>query len=162
MLAFSRIEVDLLSVRLLFVCTGNTCRSPLAEGMARAMFGDLVQVSSAGIEAWEGESVSAHVVEILKEQKVDLSLHRSRRIKEELMADADWIIPMTQTQEAVLKRRFPQYVHKIRCLGNWGEEKRDIIDPYMGSLDVYRQTAQEIRKLLNRLEGQLFSSNGES
>jgi len=148
-----------LGLKLLFVCTGNTCRSPLAEGMARAIFGDLVQVSSAGMAAWEGENVSPHVVEILKEQKVDLSLHRARRIKDELMADADWIIPMTQTQEAGLKSQFPQYIHKIRRLGNWGEEKRDIIDPYMGSLEVYRQTAQEIRELLKRLKEQLISSS---
>ena len=144
-----------MGLKLLFVCTGNTCRSPLAEGIARAMFGESVQVSSAGMEAWEGEIVSAHVVKILKELKVDLSLHRSRRIKDELMTDADWIIPMTQTQEEGLKRRFPQYVHKIRCLGNWGEEKRDIKDPYMGSLEVYRQTAQEIRQLLNCMKEKL-------
>lgn len=146
-----------MGLKLLFVCTGNTCRSPLAEGLARIMFGDLVQVSSAGMEAWDGENVSAHVVEILKEQNVDLSQHRARRIKDGLMADADWIIPMTQAQEAGLKQRFPHYADKTRCLGNWGKGKRDIIDPWMGSLEVYRQTAQEIRELLNCLKEQLVS-----
>jgi len=148
-----------LGPKILFVCTGNTCRSPLAEGMARAMFGDLVQVSSAGIEAWDGDNVSAHVVEILKEQNIDLSQHRARRINDELMTKVDWIIPMTQAQEEGLKRRFPQYIHKIRRLGNWGEGKRDIQDPWMGSLEVYRQTAQEISELLSMLKKQLITDN---
>ncbi|MCO5386158.1 low molecular weight protein arginine phosphatase [Desulfosporosinus sp.] len=145
--------------KLLFVCTGNTCRSPLAEGMARAMFGDLVQVSSAGIDAWDGDKVSTHVVKILKEQNVDISQHGARRVSYELMADADWIIPMTQAQEEGLKRRFPQCIHKIRRLGDWGDGKRDILDPWMGSLEVYRQTAQEIRELLTNLKRQLLTGN---
>ncbi|SHH20318.1 low molecular weight protein arginine phosphatase [Desulfosporosinus lacus] len=145
--------------KLLFVCTGNTCRSPLAEGMARAMFGDSVQVSSAGIDAWDGDEVSTHVVKILKEQNVDISQYGARRVSDELMADADWIIPMTQAQEEGLKRRFPQCIHKIRRLGDWGDGKRDILDPWMGSLEVYRQTAQEIRELLSNLKRQLLTGN---
>lgn len=144
-----------MGLRLLFVCTGNTCRSPLAEGMARAIFGELVQVSSAGINAWDGEAVSEHVVEILGELDIDLSMHRSRRINEELMSEADWIIPMTQAQAETLKRSFPQYSSKVRCLGDWGEEKKDIIDPWMGSLEVYRRTASEIRELLSSLKNTL-------
>lgn len=144
-----------LGLKLLFVCTGNTCRSPLAEGMARALFGDSVQVSSAGINAWDGDAVSAHVVEVLRDWEIDLSGHRARRINEELMADADWIIPMTQAQEEGLKRSFPQFSSKICCLGNWGEEKRDVIDPWMGSLEVYRRTALEIKEHLSRLQAAL-------
>lgn len=144
-----------MGLKVLFVCTGNTCRSPLAEGIARAMFGDSVQVSSAGIEAWDGDNATKHVVEILKEENVDFSQHCARRINNELMADADWVIPMTQAQEENLKRLFPQYNQKIRRLGNWGGEKRDILDPWMGSLEVYRRTAQEIRELLSNLKSQL-------
>ncbi|AET70908.1 protein-tyrosine-phosphatase [Desulfosporosinus orientis DSM 765] len=144
-----------MGLKLLFVCTGNTCRSPLAEGMARAMFGDAVQVCSAGTNSWDGDAVSAHVVEILRDLDIDLSQHRARRINEELVADADWIIPMTQAQEEGLKRIFPQFSEKIRCLGNWGAKKRDVIDPWMGSLEVYQQTALEIRDLLNSLKNAL-------
>lgn len=148
-----------MGLKLLFVCTGNTCRSPLAEGMARAMFGDEVQVSSAGLDAWAGDNASGHVVEILKEENVDLSQHRARRINHELMSEADWIIPMTQAQEEGLKHRFPQFIHKIRRLGNWGGNQRDILDPYMGSIEVYRQTAQEIRELLSILKSRLVTDH---
>lgn len=127
----------------------------MAEGLAREMFGASVQVSSAGIEACVGLNANAYALEVLKEHKVDLARHRSRRISAELMADADWIIPMTQAQEEALSRHYPQYIEKIRYLGDWGEQKRDVIDPWNGSLNIYRQTAHEIRGLLSGLKGQL-------
>jgi len=144
-----------MGLKLLFICTGNTCRSPMAEGLAREMFGESIQVSSAGMEAWEGEAASAHALEVLKERKLDLSSHRSRRISAELLAEADWIIPMTLAQEERLRRLFPQFLHKIRCLGDWGGRKREVQDPWRGSLDAYRQTAQEIAELLGVLKDQL-------
>jgi len=127
----------------------------MAEELARAMFGEAVQVSSAGMEAWEGAEASAHALEVLKEQNLDLSRHRSRKISAELLTDADWIIPMTQAHEQGLRRLFPQFVHKTRCLGDWGEHKREVQDPWGGSLDAYRQTAQEIGRLLSVLKAHL-------
>ncbi|WP_040412165.1 low molecular weight protein arginine phosphatase [Desulfosporosinus sp. OT] len=144
-----------MSLKLLFICTGNTCRSPMAEGLAQEMFGDAVQVSSAGIEAWEGTEASSYALEVLKERNVDLSRHRSRKIRAELLAEADWIIPMTQAQEKVLRHSFPQYEQKTKYLGSWGEQKRDIRDPWSGSLEVYRETAWEISELLNALKSHL-------
>lgn len=145
-----------MGLKILFICTGNTCRSPMAEGLAREMFGDAVQVSSAGMEAWEGAEASSYALEVLKEQNVDLSQHRSRKIRADILADADWIIPMTQAHEKVLGQIFPQYVHKTRYLGDWGEQKRDVCDPWRGSLEVYRQTAQEIGELLSALKDHLL------
>ena len=145
----------LMGLKLLFVCTGNTCRSPMAEGLAREMLGDAVQVSSAGMEAWEGEYASPHAIEVLTERNIDLSKHRARRIREELMAEVDWIIPMTYAQAEGLTRQFPQYVHKFRCLGDWGKQKRDVRDPWGGSLEVYRQSAQEIGEMLRTLKEQM-------
>ncbi|MGC7871739.1 low molecular weight protein arginine phosphatase [Desulfosporosinus sp. SYSU MS00001] len=144
-----------MALKLLFICTGNTCRSPMAERLARQLFGKEVQVTSAGIEAWEGEKASLQALEVLKEKNLDLSDHRARRISTELMSEADWIIPMTQAQEERLKYRFPEFASKIRCLGGWGERGRDIRDPWMGSVDEYRQTASEIEELLHYLKEHL-------
>ena len=74
------------------------------------------------------------------------------------MADVDWIITMTQAQQEALRRLFPQYDHKVRYLGDWGDDKRDVLDPWGGSVEVYRQTANEIRKLLNTLKSHLILS----
>lgn len=145
-----------MNLKILFVCTGNTCRSPIAEGLARQMFGETIQVSSAGIEAWEGSEACVNTIEALRERNVDQSNHRSRRINVELLAEADWIIPMTQAQEETLVRYYPQFKSKIRYLGGWGEAKRDVIDPWRGSLIVYRQTAQEIYDLLIALKEHLI------
>ncbi|MDR3541157.1 MAG: low molecular weight protein arginine phosphatase [Desulfosporosinus sp.] len=145
-----------MGLKLLFICTGNTCRSPMAEGLARELFGDSVQVSSAGMEAWEGTEASLNALEVLKEQNVDLSQHRSRKIRADLLENADWIIPMTQAQEKLLLHIFPQYISKTRFLGDWGEQKQDVRDPWGGSLEVYRQTAQEISGLLKALREHLL------
>ena len=144
-----------MGLKVLFICTGNTCRSPMAEGLAREMLGDDVQVSSAGMQAGEGEYASPHALEVLAEQNIDLSKHRARRLREELVVEADWIIPMTHAQAESLKQQFPQHVHKFRCLGDWGKQKRDIRDPWGGSLEVYRQTAQEIGELLRAIKEQM-------
>jgi protein-tyrosine phosphatase len=128
----------------------------MAEGLARVMFGEAVQVSSAGMEAWEGAEASSYALEVLKERNVDLSGHRSQKIREDLLEDADWIIPMTQAQEIRLKHSFPQYRQKTRYLGDWGEQKRDVRDPWGGSFQSYHQTAQEIYELLGALRRHLL------
>lgn len=147
-------------MKLLFVCTGNTCRSPMAEGFARQMFGDLLQVSSAGIDAWDGSEASSHALEVLREHDIDFSNHRSKRVTAERLEEADWIIPMTLAQQENLKRRYPQYGHKIRYVGEWADKQFDVRDPWMGSLEDYRRTAQEIREFLNDLKGKLTNLQG--
>ena len=145
-----------MSVKLLFVCTGNICRSPMAEAMAVKLFGDFVQAGSAGLAAFPGQSASDYALEVLNEQGIDFSGHSSRTMSAELAADADWIIPMTKDHAETLRRRFPECEHKIRCLGDWDGGNQDVDDPWGGSRETYRQALLEIEEHLGTLGKELF------
>jgi len=147
-------------VRIVFICTGNTCRSPMAEGLAREILGSDIQVESAGLAAWEGETASVQAVQVLKEKGIDLTSHQARLVRREILATADWIIPMTGAHEMQLKEAFPEFAPKIKRLGSWVRERshQDISDPWGGSVERYRRCAEDMAVLLyevkRSLEGQ--------
>jgi len=76
-------------LRILFLCTGNSCRSQMAEGWARHLSGDRVEVTSAGIET---HGLNPRAVAVMREAGVDISHHRSTRVTQEMVADADWVV----------------------------------------------------------------------
>lgn len=145
-----------MGLKLLFVCTGNTCRSPMAQGLACQLFGPEVEVDSAGLEAREGDEASPHAIAVMSEQGVDLRHHQARRIRAEQLAKADWVIAMTKAQELALQRRFPEWAAKLKCLGEWDETGGDIHDPWGGALEDYQTSAQEIKRLLEGLRRKLL------
>lgn len=144
-------------MKIVFVCTGNTCRSPMAEGLARQIFGTGIEVESMGLAAWGGEEASFQAVTVMEEKGIDLSSHRARPIIPEVLAEADWIIPMTGSHEAQLKLAFPQYIPKIKPLGAWSKDgsQKDIQDPWGGSVEIYRDCARQIEEYLYILKENL-------
>lgn len=141
-------------MKVLFVCTGNTCRSAMAEGLAREILGPNVQVGSAGLAAWEGDSASPQAFEVLKEKGIDLASHRARRVSRELLSEADWIIPMTADHEKRLRVMFPELASKIKRLGAWSTKAKDydILDPWGGSVEVYRKSARDIEFFIREVK----------
>ncbi|NMA68808.1 MAG: low molecular weight protein arginine phosphatase [Desulfitobacterium sp.] len=138
-------------MKIVFVCTGNTCRSPMAEGLARKIFGRAIEVESMGLAAWEGDEASPQAVIVMEEKGIDLSSHRARPIIPEVLTEADWIIPMTSSHEAQLKSAFPELSSKIKPLGAWSKDgsQRDLKDPWGGSVEIYRDCALQIEKYLH-------------
>lgn len=143
-------------MRLLFVCTGNTCRSPLAEVLARreAIERGLsdVEVASAGTSAWEGAPASDGALLVALERNLDLSTHRAQQLTRDLVDGADVILAMG-----------PHHLERAEALGGAGKAHlltayaagggagQPISDPFGGDLDAYRETAAELQREIRRV-----------
>lgn len=124
----------------MFVCQGNTCRSPVAEVIARRVFGPNHFVASAGTETADGEPAARHAITVAKEMRLDLSLHRTRSIDSFNLSDFDMLVPMDGRITIALV--VPTSVRL---------EQLDIDDPYGKPLEHYRTTARLIERNVRRL-----------
>jgi protein-tyrosine-phosphatase len=144
---------------VLFVCTGNTCRSPLAEVLFKKILSDRLGipidhlpahgylVQSAGVMAGYGDAASEVAVDVAREYGVDLSNHRSRPVNPEMLAEVSNIIAMTQSHLTLLMMQHPN-VGPVPMLLS---EEIDIPDPIGGSIEDYRECARVIVAQLDRL-----------
>ncbi|MBQ1183384.1 MAG: low molecular weight protein arginine phosphatase [Clostridia bacterium] len=128
---------------IIFVCTGNTCRSPMAEALFKAGLSEderlKIEVKSYGLLAFGGDSASENAIEVMREQNIDISAHRSTPLSQFAVDNADLIVTMTDSHtNALLSVGVPN--EKIITL--------NVPDPFGGSLDDYRHCADEIKSKL--------------
>jgi protein-tyrosine-phosphatase len=140
-------------MKVLFVCSGNTCRSPLAEVIARRMANEAgrsdIIVSSAGTQAWDGSPASDGSLLVGIERGLDLSAHRSRRLTIEIIRESDVILVMAPSHLAQVKEM--DATANAHLLGGFvaGDEPGATVqDPFGGDLQAYRETADDIEKAL--------------
>jgi len=148
---------------ILFICTGNICRSPMAEGIFRqaSQGRGNYRVGSAGLGAMEGQPPSAHAVEAVKELGIDISNQRSRMLTSALVAQADYIFGMTHSHVDTVMLLYPQAAEKTFLLREFDDTldpfEKDISDPIGGSYEIYvncrDQIEQGIVSLLRFLDG---------
>jgi protein-tyrosine phosphatase len=162
----------LSSLMVLFVCTGNTCRSPMAETLFRELVAERfscradeierhgVVVASAGIAAWGGGKASTGALEAMRERGADLSGHESQPLTENLARQADVIWTMTASHRANILAQFPESGGRVAMLS---PDRHDVIDPIGGTLATYRKCAEQIREhlaiRLDTLGSQLFGGS---
>ena len=118
---------------ILTVCTGNICRSPVAEAMLKDRLPDR-KVWSAGLHAVVGHGADATARQIAEQFKLDLSAHRAQQIAGWMCSHADLVLVMEASHQQELETRYPTARGKIHCLGEFGPQGPfDIADPYRQS-----------------------------
>jgi len=150
---------------ILFVCTGNTCRSVMAQALFQKLKDEFAsdmnyQADSAGIRAIEGLPPTEETIICMAKQGLDIRAHKAKSIDNKTIKQSSLILTMTQQQHIFLKKQFPLSINKIFlfrpfCLRNKHIKNQDIEDPYGKSVFFYenicRQLEDDVNKLINRL-----------
>lgn len=132
-------------MKILFICSGNTCRSPMAEALIKnkcSSLGDIT-VSSCGLYAFSGDSASAESIETMKNYGIDLTNHRSRAFSAYMIDEYDLFVVMTNEHKSALSGTVPE--NKIIVLGG------GIPDPYGMGIEAYRHCADKINTALDSI-----------
>ena len=134
-------------MKILFVCTGNTCRSPMAEALAKILF-PKYDFSSAGLYVNQNDSVSANAVLAIKNYGIDISEHKPTQLTVEKATEYDYIIPMTSSHKQVL---LANGINPDKIL----MFKDEISDPFGGSLETYLFCAEQLKNNIKITIGEL-------
>src|SRR5712675_2084793 len=153
---------------ILFICTGNICRSPMAEGIFRHVMKGRrdIQVMSAGIGAMDGQAPSTYAVQAVKELGIDISRQRSRMLTAELVQGADYIFGMTHSHVDTVHLLFPRAAEKTFLVREFDETldifEKDISDPIGGSYEVYVNCRDQIEQGIASLLRFIDQGEGEA
>lgn len=129
--------------RILILCVGNVCRSPMAEGLLKRVLPGCA-VSSAGMGALVGQPADPHAIALMQQQGIDISAHRARQLESWMTVAADMVLVMDMEQKRHLELLYPMCLGKAFRLGEQG--KYDIADPYRQGLDAFCESAALIQQ----------------
>lgn len=140
-----------------FICTGNTCRSPMAEAILRSKELGNLTVRSAGIHAQEGRPISLNAKTLIEEAAMPYT-PQSRVISSKCLEWADVVLTMTEAHKRELLYRYPTIQEKTFTLKGFVEFESggDVQDPFGGNLETYRQTFMELSDVMDQLELKLM------
>lgn len=148
---------------ILFVCSGNFCRSPMAEAILKGFLRQdgkecHYRIHSAGTWTRDGLSASPLAIRAMQELGLDISAHRSRHLTSQDVAGADLIIVMTRDHKEALSAEFPEAREKLCLLSELADQRYDIADPSgSGSLELHKGCAHEIKGLLTQGYSRILS-----
>ena len=150
-------------MEILLICTGNICRSPMAEGLLRHMMGARavgdVAIRSAGTHALDGRPAEPHAVDAARELGADISAHIARSLDPEMVARADLILVMEPWQAELIGRVLParEHAQKVRLLATFGAAPggTTVDDPYGQPLEAYRACGRFMQDCLTAVVDQI-------
>ena len=138
--------------KVLFVCTGNTCRSPIAEGLLKKLAQDKgleLEVQSAGLAAFAGIPVAPEAVEACRAKGVDISGHQTQPLGKNLVMESDLILTMTGKHKEMIVKKMPALEPKVSILSEFaGEGVVDVEDPVGQPLEAYQGALAQIEGYL--------------
>ena len=151
-------------MNILFVCTGNTCRSSMAEGVFKHLLQENsiknIAVSSAGISAFDGDVANKNAISVLNNRGIDISSHSARQIDDAILNTSDLILTMTDSHKRILSKYAPEFLNKIFTLREFAYKisdeisdgiNLDIDDPYGMDYNVYEMCMDEIETELKKI-----------
>jgi len=143
-----------LPKKIVFVCTGNTCRSPMAEVILKKTAQDRqvpLEVASAGLAAFPGLPPAPEAVEACGEKGMDLSGHLSRPLGKDLVLASDLILTMTAKHKEMILKKMPALEGKVEQLSKFaGDGEVDVEDPVGQPLETYRKTRDQLEALIQK------------
>jgi protein-tyrosine-phosphatase len=139
---------------ILFVCTGNICRSPMASGLLRQQLAaegldSHYQVTSAGVWALDDRPASEHAVTVMAEREIDIRDHVAHTLTADDVAEADLILVMSREHAQMIRNTWPQYEWKIHRLAEMAGKRQDVQDPYGDPIEEYRACATTIARYID-------------
>ena len=143
--------------KIMFICTGNICRSAMAEKMLKRKIeerniNDKFLVCSAGIYAYPDDKSTYEAIKIMKDEYgIDLSSHRATAIRESNIEDMDLILCMTSAHMNTLKSIYPNLENRIFLIKEYVGLSGDVEDPYGGTLNTYLSCAEELNYYIDLL-----------
>jgi len=158
-----------LKKKIVFICTGNTCRSPMAEAILRKALkehglADQYEAASAGLSVAYESGANPKSLQVCRDNGIDLSEHRARQADEAMLWDAYMILTMTQAHRQEILFHFPETDKRVSTLRAYSfslkpEEYSDISDPYGGDLALYAKIFIEIKDCINRMMQKLIHTD---
>ena len=163
---------------ILFVCTGNTCRSAMAEGIFKKMLKERTEddtrfnIISAGIFALQGMRPTSEAIEVMVEQGVDISRQIATQVQEDLVKKADIILVMSNTHKDYIRTKFTFAQDKIYLIKEFAQigefksiqktnENYEIVDPLGRLIGFYRIVARELKENLEKILGKILEENNK-
>jgi protein-tyrosine-phosphatase len=141
---------------VLFVCTANICRSPMAAALLFARLQRIQpdwrdwQIDSAGTWALEGEMAAKNSRQVMAERGLDISAHRAKTVNAEMLKNYNLILTMEPGQKEAIQVEFPGIADRVFLLSEMGGTISMVEDPYGRTIEAYKETALKIDRMLDK------------